>query len=236
MVQALSPALGGHLDRPCTGLETLLPSPGSRATAPQAWVALQAPVTGGRSPGGPTAWPGRPAGARRRSQGRARGHGRSRPCVSRLRHGAWDTSRAAQAAGREVGHWVSASPCSALGEPSETRALGPRGKPCDSSSDRPGRTRRCFPRLQRPGEEGSRTWFEEGAKVRQRLAACWDSFSETERIFGLETSLSAADEAPLCSLSAKGKKPLTHCRIDHEIGCQERFRVRVISLTAEAAN
>ena len=38
--------------------------------------------------------------------------------------------------------------------------------------------------------------------MRQRLARI-----ETERIFGLETFLSAANEAPLCSLSAKGRNP-----------------------------
>lgn len=99
----------------------------------------------------------------------------------------------------------------------------------------PAGPRRCF-------RDPATRWGGIPDRVRRRsegptdTSTYWDSFSETERIFGLETSLSAADEAPLCSLSAKGRTPGRILEQITRLVCQERFHVRVISLTAEAAS
>ena len=161
-------------------------------------MAFQAPVAGGRSPWRPTAWPGSGRRGAAKVPGQGPGPlGRPRlPRLKRLRHGAWDTRRAPRVTGCQP---LPLRTCWA--ESSGNPGLGTWEKPCDASSDRPRPDRRAASETPRPGGERSQTRFEEGATVRQRLARI-----ETERIFGLET-LSAANEAPLCSLSAKGRNP-----------------------------
>lgn len=166
--------LGVTFDRPCTR---------TGDSASVAWKSGHGALSLGGSPGA-RSWralslasnslaPGAAGGARRRSQGRARGHGGSRGAhVSR----ASDTGPGTQAGrlGPPVARSVTG--CQPLllrtcwAESSGNPGPGTWEKPCDSSSDRPRPDRGGASETPRPGGEGSRTGFEEGAKVRQTLA------------------------------------------------------------------